>query len=138
MYNDIPACMIEKAYFDCLASVEYKCFQAEFKDKYLSNGLLPDEFKDDIYEVLNSRMNKANAISKAKNQSINKEFAKEIKAYRKAWRDKTMMQPLIKAEKILAQDMYNHGIYDFEKFKVEFLKSLKSEYEKQVEFLATC
>ena len=56
---------------------------------------------------------------------------RSVKAYRKAWRDKTMMQPLIRAKNAVSQDMFNHGLYDFEKFKVEFIEALKNEFIKQ-------
>lgn len=132
MYNDIPACMIKCAFYDCVAAVHYKCFEAEFKDKKLLNGFLPDEFKkDQVYKILNARMNKAIEESKQINIELRKNHDKEVKAYRKAWRDKTMMQPLIRAKNAVSQDMFNHGLYDFEKFTVEFIEALKNEYIKQ-------
>ena len=132
MYNDIPACMIKCAFYDCVAAVHYKCFEAEFKDKKLPNGFLPDEFKkDQVYKILNARMNKAIEESKQINIELRKNHDKEVKAYRKAWRDKTMMQPLIRAKNAVSQDMFNHGLYDFEKFTVEFIEALKNEFNKQ-------
>lgn len=132
MYNDIPACMIKSAFYDCVAAVHHKCFEAEFKDKKLANGFLPDEFKkDQVYKILNSRMNKAIEESKQININLRKNHDKEVKAYRKAWRDKTMMQPLVKAKNAVSQDMYNHGLYDFEKFNVVFIEALKNEFIKQ-------
>lgn len=136
MYKDIPECMIKCAFYDCVAAVHYKCFEAEFKDKKLPNGFLPDEFKkDDIYKILNSRMNHAIEESKKINDVLRKEHASEVKAYRKAWRDKTMMQPLIKAKNNLSQDMYNHGLYDYDVFKDKFLHRLEVEYKNQLDIL---
>lgn len=132
MYNDIPECMIKASFYDCIAGVHYKCFEAEFKDKKLSNGLIPDEFRNtDVYIILNSRMNTAIEISKQVNSTILKNHDKEVKAYRKKWRNKTMMQPLIKAKNSLTQDMFNHGLYEYDKFKTCFIESLKNEFYKQ-------
>lgn len=138
MYNDIPVCMIEVAFYDAIAEVHYKAYKAEFKDKELSNGFLPDEFKNDVYDILNSRMKKAIEVTRKANIAANKNHEKEIKAYRKKYRNSTMMQPLVKAKKVIAQEMYNLDIYEYEKFAVRFVEILKDEYEKQKSALANC